>query len=149
MSSATHAVTITKGAVTLQATFGAATAGSGTVDVNLGFNNGDITPAVPTDNASAGFTAVVFASFYNPGSTITFGNTTPVVTLTDTSGFSGATACELDAYSGNGSGSLSWQSVSSTGTISGTSVTVPSSTLSGSSTLDFQPGQQVVAVSCH
>jgi len=141
-------VSLTQGAVTLSATFSANTAGSGTIDVNLGFNNGDVTPAIPADNATAG-SALIYGSFYN-GTTndISFGTQTPKVVMTDTNGLgSSPTSCSLDVYANNGGG-LAWGSVA-TGTPSGNSVTIPATALGGSSTLDFQPGQQVIAVSCH
>ncbi|MGC2128473.1 MAG: hypothetical protein WA629_00130 [Candidatus Aquilonibacter sp.] len=145
MPSTNPTVTLTQGAVTLTATFSASTAGSGTVDVNLGFNNGDITPAVPTDTVG---TAVIYGSFYNPTtSDLGFGTSTPKVVMTDTGGLA-PNACSLDVYANNGGSSLTWNSVA-TGTPSGNSVTINATPLGGSSTLDFEPGQQIIAVSCH
>ncbi len=117
--------------------------------MNLGFNTGDITPAVPTDNATAG-TALIYGSFYNgTANDISFGTSTPKVVLTDTSGLGASpTSCSLDVYANNGGSSLTWNSVA-TGVPSGNSVTIPAAALGGSSTLDFEPGQQIIAVSCH
>ena len=144
MASTNPTVSLTQGAVTVTATFSANTSGSGTIDANLGFNNGDITPAVPTDTVG---TAVIYGSFYN-GTTndIAFGTSTPKIVLTDTGGLA-PTSCSLDVYANNGSG-LMWGSVA-TGTPSGNSVTINATPLGGSSTLDFEPGQQIIAISCH
>lgn len=149
MPSTNPTVTLTQGVVTMTATFSANTAGSGTIDTNLGFNNGDITPAVPTDNATAG-TAIIYGSFYN-GTTndIAFGTSTPKVVLTDTNGLgAGPTSCSLDVYANNNGTGLAWNSVA-TGAPAGNSVTIPATALGGSSTLDLNPGQQIIAVSCH
>lgn len=149
MPSTNPTVTLTLGAVTLTGTFSASTSGSGTIDVNLGFNNGDITPAIsPVDNATAN-TPVIYASFYNPTtSDLQFGTSTPKVVLTDTNGLgTSPTSCSLDVYSNNGGG-FAWNSVA-TSTPSGNSVTIPAVALGGSSTLDLSPGQQIVAVSCN
>ena len=145
MLSTNPTVTLTQGAVTLTATFSASTAGSGTIDVNLGFNNGDITPAAPTDTVG---TAVIYGSFYNPTtSNLGFGTSTPKVVMTDTSGLP-TTSCSLDVYANNNGTGLMWNSVA-TGTPAGNSVTINAAPLGGSSTLDFSPGQQIIAVSCH
>jgi hypothetical protein len=148
MPSTNPTVTLTQGAVTLTGTFSANTSGSGTIDVNLGFNNGDITPAIsPVDNATAN-TPIIYASFYNPTSSdIQFGTMTPKVVLTDTNGLGAATSCSLDVYSNNGGGSA-WGSVA-TGAPAGNSVTISAVALGGSSTLDLSPGQQIIAVSCN
>jgi len=141
-------VSLTKGSVTFAATFSANTGGNGTIDVNLGLNNGDIVPALPTDNANVAATVKVYASFYNPTSgTIRFGTTTPLVVMTDTSGFGGATVCELDAYTQNGS-SLSWNFVASGAVLLNTATIAPVS-LGVGGTVSFNPGQQLVAVACH
>jgi hypothetical protein len=148
MPSTNPTVTLTQGAVTMTGTFSANTGGSGTIDVNLGFNNGDITPAItPADNATTN-TPIIYASFYN-GTTndIQFGTMTPKVVLTDTNGLGAATWCSLDVFSNNGGGSA-WGSVA-TGTPAGNSVTIPPTAIGGSSTLDLEPGQQLVAVSCN
>lgn len=149
MASTNPTFTVTQGAATLTVTFSASTSGSGTLSANLGFNNGDITPAVPTDNAVSGNTAVVYGSIYNGTTTdLVFGTQTPKVVLTDTSGLA-PNSCSLDVYSNNNGTSLTWGSVA-TGTPSGNSVTInPASLGGGSSTLDIQPGQQIIAVSCH
>jgi hypothetical protein len=117
--------------------------------VNLGFDNGDITPTLPADNATAN-TPIIYVSLYNPtSSTISFGTTTPTINLTDTSGFGGATTCELDVYN-NSSGTYSWVSISgATGAPSGNSVTISSAPATGGGGLQIKPGQQIVAVSCN
>jgi hypothetical protein len=147
MPSTNPTVTLTQGAVTLTATFSANTGGSGTILANLGFNNGDITPAIsPADNAVGGNTTIVYGSFYNPtANDIQFGNSTPKIVLTDTNGLGAATSCSLDVYANNGGG-LAWGSVA-TGAPSGNSVTILAAPAGGS--LDLNPGQQIVAVSCN
>jgi hypothetical protein len=50
-------------------------------------------------------------------------------------------------YSNNGAPTPTWHMIAS-GPRSGTTVTVPSVALGGSQTLNFQPGQQSVAISC-
>lgn len=137
--------------VAVQSTFGADTSGSGTIAVSDATGTGDITPnTLPADNASVGFSPVVYLSFYNPNSNaISFGTQTPLTVVTNTAGFGTATACNLDLYANDGGGSASWHSVATGGTIAGLVTTIPSASLSGNATLDFQPGQQIAAVSCN
>ena len=118
--------------------------------MNLGFDNGDITPSLTADNATAGNTPLIYASFFNPtSSAIDFGTDTPTINLTDTSGFGGATTCELDVYN-NGSGTYAWDAISgATGTPSGDSVTISPAPATGGGGLQIQPGQQIVAISCN
>ncbi|MDE2571393.1 MAG: hypothetical protein KGM44_02590 [bacterium] len=127
--------------------FGADSAGSGTINVSDALNNGDVTPnTLPGDNAASGFTPYIYVSFYNGSTTtVSFGSNTPKVVLTDSAGFGSATTCELDVYSNNGSG-LTWNSPKASGTISGTTVTINPVAFSG--TIDFKPGQQVIAIAC-
>jgi virginiamycin B lyase len=124
--------------------------GSSTLSFSDALDNGDITPnTLPVDNATAGYTPVIYLSIYNPGpTTVSFGSNTPGVSLTKTTGFGGATTCHLDGYFSNG-GAPTWQFINGTGAISGTSVTVNPATLGGGNTVDFTPGQTVVAVACH
>ena len=137
------------GGITATIQFPQATAGNGTLYVTDAFNNGDINPnTLPADNASAGFTPVLYISIYNPNATISFGQITPQVTLTKAGGFGGATTCEVDYYGSQGS-VRGWGVITgSTGTISGNTVTLPSATLPGTNTVDFRPGQGIPAVSC-
>jgi hypothetical protein len=126
--------------------------GSTTLYFSDALNNGDVAPnTLPADNATAGYSAVLYVSGYNPGpSTVSFGPNTPQVTLTKTTGFGGAATCHLDVYSRNGGNALAWQSVpNATGAISGTTVTVNPAALPGGGTVDFQPGQGVFAIACH
>lgn len=137
--------------VTAAVQFGTVTAGGGTINVSDATNTGaDVSPnTLPTDNASAGFTPVIYLSFYNAGTTtISFGSNTPQVTVSDSAGFAGATTCELDVYSTpNGGGSKTWHSVGASGTVSANSVTIAPASIAPD-TVDFQPGQQVVAIAC-
>ncbi len=115
-------------------------------------NNGDVTPnTLPADSATAGFTPIIYLSFYNGStSTVSFGRAFPQVNLTDVNGFGAGTVCEFDVYSGTGGNSgLVWHSVGQLGSISGTSVTIGPGTLPPGNTVDFQPGQQLTAVACH
>ncbi len=137
--------------ITFSATFGAANA-NGTLAVSDALNNGaDVTPAtLPADNATTGAVPIIYVSFYNGSTTsIGFGSQTPAITVTDTAGFAPATTCELDVYSNNGGSSTTWNSVAGGGTISGTTATIPPVALTGSMTVDFQSGQQIIAVACH
>ena len=113
--------------------------------------SGDITPnTLPADNATQGNSALVYLSIYNPGpNRISFGGVTPTITVTRSTGFGGATTCQLDVYSNNGSG-YQWGTIGgATGTVSGNTVTVASTTLPQGNTVDIRPGQQIVAISCH
>jgi hypothetical protein len=131
--------------------FGQVSSGSGTLSFSDALNNGDVAPnTLPADNATTGYSAVLYVSVYNPGpATVTFGTNTPQVSLTKTTGFGGATACHLDDYSDNGSGSRTWRFTNGTGAISGTNVTVNPATLPGGGTVGISPGQGVVAIACH
>jgi len=150
MPSSNATVTLTQGALTLTATFSANTAGSGTINVNAGFNTGDITPAIsPADNATSGFTPLIYLSFdNNTTNTISFGSSTPKVVITSSGAISGAN-CNLDVYSSNGGMTSTWNFVGATGPVTGgNSVTIAPSPLGSGMTVDFKPGQQIVAISC-
>ncbi len=136
--------------ITFAAQFGAATS-TGSLSLSDALNNGDVTPnTLPADNATTGALPLIYVSFYNASTTtVGFGSQTPAITVTDTSGFGTATACELDVYVKNGGSTLTWNAVATGGTISGTTATIPSVALSGGMTVDFQSGQQIVAVACH
>jgi hypothetical protein len=127
--------------ITVSAQFSAPSV-SGSLTFSDGLNNGDITPAVPTDNASAA-TPVIYMSVYNGGaSDISFGGNFPQLTLTDTSGFGGKTSCEFDSYN-NGT----WQTLVSAA-ISGDSVTLGPESIPGN-TVDFAAtNQSIVAFAC-
>ena len=137
--------------ITTTIQFGVVTAGSGTINVSDATNaGGDVAPnTLPADNATTGYTPIIYVSFYNAGTaTISFGSNTPQISVTDSSGFGSATTCELDVYSTpNGGGSIAWQSIPASGTISGSSVTIATVSIAPE-TIDFKPGQQIVAVAC-
>ncbi|HEY5258932.1 MAG TPA: hypothetical protein VIJ12_11210 [Candidatus Baltobacteraceae bacterium] len=130
--------------------FGQVTSGSGTLTGSDALNNGDVSPnTLPADNATVGYSPIMYFSIYNPGpATISFGSLTPSFTLTKATGFGGSGPCELDVYTNNNSNQLVWQSVGVTGSVSGTTATVNAATLPPGNTVDFQPGQQGVAVAC-
>jgi hypothetical protein len=115
---------------------------NGSLVFSDGLNNGDITPAVPTDNASAA-TPLIYMSVYNGGSSdISFGTQIPQLTLTDTAGFGGNTSCEFDSYNGG-----TWKTLL-TATASGTSVTFGPESIPGN-TVDFAAtNQSIVAFAC-
>ena len=151
MPSSVGSVTVSQPPVTVSANFGAATAGSGTILVNFSLSTSDVSPAtLPADNATSGYAALIYGSFYNPtSSAISFGTQTPAITVTDTSGFGSATTCELDVYS-NGSGTgYSWATIpGATGTVSGESVSLARAAVTGGGGLQIT-GQQIVAISCN
>ena len=125
--------------------------GSGSFTLSDALNNGDVTPGtLPADNATSSLSPVSYASYYNQGPvTISFGTTTPAVTLTKSTGFGGATGCELDVYNNQGQGTpLTWFGIPATGAISGNTVTVPSITLPPGNTVLIKPGQLVTAIAC-
>lgn len=129
--------------------FGADSAGNGTLSVSDALNNGsDVTPnTLPQDTATAGATPLVYVSFYNASTTtVSFGSTTPKVTITDSAGFGSATTCELDVYAKNGGSTITWNAIGASGAVSGTTVTINPAAISG--TVDFQPGQQIIAIAC-
>ena len=131
--------------------FVAPSSGSGALDFSDALNNGDISPnTLPADNATAGFSAVIYLSVVNPGSsTISFGPNIPSFQVANSGGFSGATSCHLDIYGANGSGTTpSWFYSGASATISGNSVTVGPAQLQPGNTVDFKSGQQIVAISC-
>ncbi len=107
-------------------------------------NDGDVTPtALPADNATLGLTAVLYLSFYNPGSSaLLFGAETPRLVFTKPTGFGGASRCELDRYSAN-----TW-TTAEPATISGTSVIVSSVTEAAGDVVNFRPGQELAALAC-
>jgi hypothetical protein len=150
MAASNPTVALTYGAVAVSLAFSQdSNSTTGTLDMNLGLNNGDITPAIsPTDDATFGNTALVYVSLYNPmATTLRFGATT--ITVTDSSGFGGATTCELDNYvSGGGPIAAGWASSGSTGAVSGDSVTIAPSVYD--KYITFSPGGQFIqAVSCN
>ncbi|TAM88825.1 hypothetical protein EPN42_08610 [bacterium] len=129
--------------------FGTDSAGSGTLNVSDALNNGtDVTPStLPQDTATAGTTPLIYVSVYNGSTTtVSFGSNSPKVTVTDSAGFGSATTCELDVYAKNGGSSPTWNSIGASGAISGTTVTLNPVAISG--TVDFQPGQQIIAIAC-
>ena len=146
MASGSDSFSLTYNAVSVSATFGAAT--TTTLDVNLGQNTGDVTPAIsPADNATADYAPVVYISFYNGStSTVTLGSDSPAVTLTDAS--VSATECELDVYTGNGSGSDAWQKIAS-GSFANGAGTIPAAAIPDGGSVQFAPGQQLVAIACN
>lgn len=135
--------------ISFKVQFAAATSGSGTLTVSDATNSGDVTPStLPADTATAGFTPLIYVSFYNGGSAaIGFGQSFPTITVTDSVGFGAETTCEFDSYSNGGLG-LSWSSSGQNGTISGTSVTIGPGTLPAGSSISFSPGQQIAAIAC-
>jgi len=140
--------------VTLQ--FAQVTSGSGVVNLASAMNNGDINPnTVPADNATAGYTPIVYFSVANPGpQTISTGTTVPSVSATKSTGFGTSTSCNLDIYlntGGGAGGTRTWNALpGATAAISGNTVAIPSTNLPAGSTVDFQPGNQsVLAIACH
>jgi hypothetical protein len=112
------------------------------------------TTPLPADNATSGYSPIVYLSILNAGTqNIDFGSNIPKVTLTDNSLARYAT-CELDVYGNNGNqSSASWFSVAqagSTGTPTSSGVVIGAGTLpAGAGNVTFQAGsQQIVAVSC-
>jgi hypothetical protein len=138
--------------VSVSIQFSAPASGSGALNMSDALNNGDVSPnTLPADNATSGYSAVIYLSAVNPGSTdINFGSNIPVFTVTNSAGFAGATVCELDVYGKNGNSStVSWFNSGATGNISGNNVTVGPAQLPAGSTVDFKSGQQIIAISCH
>ncbi len=136
--------------ITFAIQFQQVTSGSGNLEVSDALNNGDINPnTVPVDNATSGYTPVIYSSIYNPGpQTITTGQAAPAITVTKSTGFGSFTSCSLDGWNNN-NGTRAWQAFE-TSTISGNTVSFPTFTLPGTSTVDFPPGQQtVLALACH
>ena len=132
--------------------FVAPTSGNGALDFSDALNNGDVSPnTLPSDNATAGYSAVIYLSVVNPGSTtISFGANIPSFQITNSVGFAGAASCHLDIYGANGSGTTaSWFYSGASANISGNSVTVGPAQLQPGNTVEFQSGQQIVAISCH
>lgn len=133
--------------------FGQDTSGSGTASVSDALNKGDVSPnTLPADNATTGYTPVIYVSFYNSGSTdIVFGTTTPTINITDSAGFNGASTCELDVYGQQGSNNnpFTWFSSGATGSISGNTATINPFNMGAGNTIDFKAGsQQIVAIAC-
>lgn len=131
------------------AQFATVVSGSGTIAVSDAINNGsDITPnTLPADNATTG-TPMLYLSFYNGGSAdISFGQNLPTLTMTDSAGYGTKTTCSFDVYSKNGGASPTWNAILN-GNIAGNTVTIGPGTLPAGNTVDFKPGQQVVAISC-
>lgn len=134
---------------TVALTFPGSASATGTIDLADAVSpSTQISPALTADNATAGNTAVVYVSLYNPGTTaITLGSDTPQVVVTG-SGLAAYAACELDIYGANQSGT--WGAVSGTGSVSGNSVTVPSANLGSSGNVKFNgESQSLGAISCH
>jgi len=133
--------------------FGTVASGSGTINVSDATNpssGGDITPVtLPADNATTGAQAIAYVSFYNGTlADISFGASTPAITITNAAGFGTATTCELDAYSNGSGSSLAWTTTGATGTIAGNNVTINAATLSAGNTVDLVPGQTITAIAC-
>lgn len=104
---------------------------------------------LPADNATSGFTPQAYFSFYNGGTqAISFGQNIPEVIFAATP--SGATTCALDVLNSSAS---SWTQVATgsvaPGTYSTNQVIIGPATLPAGSSVNFQPGQQIVAVSCN
>jgi len=130
--------------------FATVTQDSGTLTISDAIGNGDITPSLAADNATTGYTPVVYFSVYNPGpADIQTGTTAPAVSITKSTGFGSATTCNLDVYGDQGSGPVWFTIPGASATISGNTVSVPQTALPPGNNVDFQPGQQVVAISCH
>ncbi len=136
--------------------FAAPASGSATLQFSdalngaLGIN--DVTPnTLPVDNATSGYTPIVYLSTYNAGtSTVDFGTAIPSLTVADTSLNGTYTTCNFDVYGSQGqSNSPSWFTVGVTGSVNASGVVVGPGTLGGGNTVSFQPGQQIIAVSCH
>jgi hypothetical protein len=147
MMSTDPVVFIRKGPVTFTASFSANTGGNGALSVNLGYNNGDIRPAVPVDNAGPGSSIIAYVSFYNASpSPISFGSSTPLVMLTRSQGFNGAATCNLDVFSSDGT-TFTWNRVL-TGTVLHNTLTFSPAAIGPGGTVSFFPGQQIIAVAC-
>jgi hypothetical protein len=139
--------------ISAQIQFGLVTSGSGTITVSDALNNGDVSPnTLPTDvNASTGYTGLLYIAFYNANATaINFGSSTPTIVVTDSAGFGTKTTCGLDIYSTVGnSANLTWNPSGAIGTITGNTVTIPSTTLSSGGTVQFNPASETItAISC-
>ncbi len=138
-------------------TFAEPISGSGTLQFSDALNNAlsvnDVTPDnLPVDNATANYTPIIYVSTYNAGtSTINFGANLPEIQLVDTSLSGVYTNSEFDVYGKQpNSNAPTWFTVGNTGSVSGSGVTVGPATLTGGNNMvDFQPGQQIIAVSCH
>lgn len=137
--------------------FAASTSGSGTLAFSDAVNNGsDITPSgfladSGSNAATSGYTPIVYISVVNSGATtINFGSALPSIQVMDTNAaFTSYLSCHFDALNGNGSGS-SWLFTGTSGTPSGTSVTIPAGTLGGGSQVEFTANsQQILAIACH
>jgi hypothetical protein len=139
--------------VSLSIQFGQITSGSGVIKISDALNNGDITPnTVPLDNATSGYTPIIYITLFNAGpQTISAGTSVPAITLTKSTGFGSATTCNLDLYIDPGTGTKSWNALpGATAAISGNTVSSPATVLPGGSTVDFQPGDQpALAIACH
>ncbi len=136
--------------ISLSVQFGPTLAGSGTITLSDALNNGDITPTLPADDAVPGSTPEIYLSIYNAGpSAYSTGPTTPTITVTKSTGFGSATACEFDFYGDNGNGgSPTWNSSGISGVISGNTATLAPITLPDGNTIDIKPGQTAAAISC-
>ncbi len=114
---------------------------SGTLSFADALNNGDITNhSLPADNATAGYTPVIYFSITNAGSQdVSFGTAFPKVTVS--AGSLPYTTCELDIYdSPQGSNTVSWNNPGGpSGIVFLNSVTIGPGTIP-SGTVDF-PGQ--------
>jgi hypothetical protein len=163
-TSGSFAAGTTPAAVTLAAYHGigvtvqfvAPSSGSGTLQFSDALNGAlgvnDVTPnTLPADNATAGYTPIIYLSTYNGGTgAISFGTAVPQVTVSDTSLNGTYTTCNLDVYGQQGNGNTnSWFSVGTTGSVTASGVVVGPGTLGGGSTVDFKPGQVALAISCH
>lgn len=135
--------------------FVAPTSGSGTLYFSDALNGAqginDVTPSgLPVDNATTGYTPIVYLSVVNNGSNdINFGTAIPQITLSDSSLNGTYTTCEFDVYGKQSGSTFSWFTTGTTGTVSSSGVVVGPGTLGGGNTVDFKTGQQIIAISCH
>src|SRR5579872_36336 len=141
-----------QGVTVSQVQFAAPTSGSGTLAFSDAINSGsDITPSgFVADNATAGFTPIVYISVVNSGSTtVSFGTALPSFQISDTNGaFTSYASCHFDFYGSNGGSTSSWLYTGQSGTRSSTTVNIPAGTLGGG-TVDFHANsQQIIAIAC-
>ncbi len=109
------------------------------VQITDALNNGDVSPALPVDNANPPAQPVLYVSIFNATSgtgTANFG-ATPTVTVTGN--FGSATTCGLDILTSAG-----WISSGAAGTVTGGALTIPSMPLG----IQLPPGQIATAISC-
>jgi hypothetical protein len=139
--------------ITVSAQFIAPTSGSGKINFSDALNGAqsvtDVTPnTLPADNATSGYTPIIYVSADNTASNdIIFGTTVPTIQVSDT-GLGSYASCNLDVYGSQGNG-LMWFTVPNSGTPNGAGVTVGGGTLDAGNNVDFKGGhQQIIAISC-